>query len=387
MPTKTIPTRGSYSPDKLRSDSLNLLRFPLAVVVLTIHVFAYTDTIKIHGTEYDLTAFPLFNAMFHIIQGFLKGQSVPIYYFISGYVFFVGISLTKDVYRRKLQNRIKTLLVPFVVWNFLTLLQTMFFYYFLPSWFPSLSQTPANYSLCACLNTFWDRSHGIFPAQIISANASIYPQDYPLWFVRDLMIVILSTPLIGYLLRHTRNYLLGLLGIAWFALGYWELGHLNQLLTAFFFFSWGAYMSINKKDMLMEFGKYSRLSAILYTVLAVMYVAAAYCLPEACPTFKRLNVIVGLFFAYNFASWLLKRGICRPNPFLASSAFFIYVAHALICGNIRNLFLKFMTSPSGLSLLAVHIVTILLTLAVLLMLFAFMQRFTSRLLTFLVGRK
>lgn len=386
MQTSTISTPSSYPSDKLRSDSLNLLRFPLAVVVLTIHVFAYTDIIGVHGTTYELTAFPLFNAVLHLIGGFLRGQSVPIYFFISGYVFFAGIMLTRDVYKRKLRNRFKTLFVPFVVWNLLALIEEMLNYYRLPV--PSLSQRSTDYSFCAFLYTFWDSSRGIFPSLLPTpATSPIYPQDYPLWFVRELIIVVLCTPFISYLLKHTRYYFLCLLGISWFILGHWEIGHLKQLLTAFFFFSWGAYMSINKKDMLVEFGKYTRLSTILYVLLAILYVIVSYCLPEIAPTLKQLNIIVGLFFAYNLASWLLKRGICHPNSFLASSAFFIYVAHALIWGHIRNLFYKFTFSPSSLYLLAVHLISILTTLAILLALFAFMQRYMPALLRIITGRK
>lgn len=391
---QTIPTTGSYPTDKLRSDSLNLLRFPLAVVVLTAHIWP-TDSFVLQGTSYATDAFPLFQFISRCFSGFLRGQSVPIYYFISGYVFFAGVSLTKDVFKRKLQNRIKTLLVPYIIWNlmaaFVVIFVNCFLFPLFSSHLPRFVQPQVNFSFAAFLSIFWDASHGFFCPEVSSAtdltSHSIYPQDLPLWFLRELIIVVLFTPLIGILLKHIRSGIPCLLGITWFACAYFELGYMNQLLTAFFFFSWGAYISINRKDMLAEFGRHARSSVVLYALLGTLHVAAAYCLPDACPTIKRLNIIVGLYFGYNLAAWLLKRGICRPNPFLASSSFFIYVSHWLVFGYVISLCRRFVTVPTSGSLLASYLLTVLLTVALLLAAFAFMQRHAPALLRIMTGRK
>lgn len=70
----------------LRSQSLDLLRFPLAVVVLIVHVFTISD-VAFGGQRLSVEDFPLFVHMRNFLDAFLRGQSVPIYYFISGYVF------------------------------------------------------------------------------------------------------------------------------------------------------------------------------------------------------------------------------------------------------------------------------------------------------------
>lgn len=86
--------------DKLRSQSLDLLRFPLAVVILLIHVFS-TEGIVFQGNTLSFDSYPFFLFINRFIDGFLRGQSVPIYYFISGFVFFLGGKLTKDIYINK----------------------------------------------------------------------------------------------------------------------------------------------------------------------------------------------------------------------------------------------------------------------------------------------
>lgn len=71
----------------LRSQALDLLRFPLAVVVLTIHTFS-SEGLELRGQELTFADHSLFMEINRWIDAFLRGQSVPIYYFISGFVFF-----------------------------------------------------------------------------------------------------------------------------------------------------------------------------------------------------------------------------------------------------------------------------------------------------------
>ena len=84
----------------LRSQSLDLLRFPLAVVVLTIHIFS-TEGITFQGTTSNFEDYPFFMEVNRFIDGFFRGQSVPIYCFISGFVFFLGVEMTRETYIRK----------------------------------------------------------------------------------------------------------------------------------------------------------------------------------------------------------------------------------------------------------------------------------------------
>lgn len=372
--------------EKLRSDSLNLLRFPLAVVVLTIHVFSVRETVVVHGHEYSFDVFPVFEIIDYAINGFLRGQSVPVYFFISGYVFFLGVTLTKDVYKKKLRNRIKTLLVPFLIWNVIALLRSLFMHYCVHPFLSIPISWEPHYTLSALLNTFWDSRYSVFPMTYTPTNA-VFPQNCPLWFIRDLMIAVLCTPVISYVLKHTRHYFVLVLGVLWFVLAYWDLGHINQLLTAFFFFSWGAYMSINNKDMLEEFGKRSKLFSILYVSFALLYIVAEFYSPEWCDTIKRLNVIFGLFFFYNLAAWLLRHRICRPNAFLASASFFIYVSHSLVFGSIKTSLLLLLNPSSSIGLILIHIATIALTLAILLGAFWLLRRYAPALLKVIAGRK
>lgn len=378
------------SRNDLRSQSLDLLRFPLAVVVLTIHTFS-TEGFKIHGTTISFENMPVLLEINRYIDGFLRGQSVPIYFFISGFVFFLGIELTKDKYIQKLKNRIKTLLIPYIIWNIVAALLVL--PRFLPcfsSLFPNIHKIRLDFSLPAILETFWNAKEGIFIQPIVVdevVNNSTYPQDGPLWFVRDLMIVVLCTPILYWVLQRTRYYFVLGLGVLWFTLAYWDLGHINQLLTAFFFFSWGAYMSVNKKDMMQEFSRFFKESMIFYPLLALLFVASVHCFPEASDTIKRLNVFVGLFFAYNVSSWLLTHGVCKVSSFLAASSFFIYITHTLICGELLKLLFLTFHPVTDFGMISIYLLAVVFTVALLLLVFYLLRRYAPSFLKVIAGRK
>ena len=369
---------------KQYSEALGLLRFPLAVVVVSVHIFSAVipgaDGIKESSTFFQETS--------NLIFSFLRGQSVPIYFFISGYVFFLGITLDKDTYKRKLHNRSKTLLIPFIIWNLLLLLQYVILR--MPafsSFAPSISQIQPSWTVSGVLQCFWDATQCVFPDKTDGEIGYLYPINGPLWFLRDLMIVVLTTPMLYWLLKRAGIWFVLLLGFAKviaFLLGW---GYPNQLLIAFFFFSWGAYMSVKQKDMMAEFGKYKKASAVMYLGLAVVNMLALHYWPEACQTLKLASVFVGLLFAYNLAAWLVQRGWCRQNEFLASASFFIYVSHRLVWIMLLKLVALVIHPTSGVAIVAIMTLTLVLTILLLLATFWLMRRYTPTLLKIVAGRK
>lgn len=102
---------------------------------------------------------------------------------------------------------------------------------------------------------------------------------------------------------------------------------------------------------------------------------------------KQVNIVVGLVFAYNLATWLLRRRICKVNPFLASSSFFIYVSHTLICLKILKLLVLKVQPQSDEALLGIYVLTVCVTLALLLSVFYLLRRFAPALLKLLTGRQ
>ena len=376
----------------LRSQSLDMLRFPLAVVVLIVHTIP--QELILYGNSVQSDNMPILLAMRSFVRAFLTDQSVPVYFFISGFVFFLGGQLSSQIYVRKMKNRFKSLFIPYIIWNIIALLSKLAVFLLCLSFiFKNAYMKQLDVRMSTFLYELWDASKGmVIEPEILSAPPSqiltneIFPAYAPLWFVRDLMIVAISTPVLYWLLKRTRHYMVLTLGLLWF---YSDIlwGHANQLITAYFFFSFGAYMSINGKDMLQVFGRYFKVSILAYFLLGATYMVASDYYPEACDIIKKMNVFAGLLFAYNLAAWLLQKRICKVSPFLASSSFFIYVSHGMICIHMPKLFYLLFHPMSDVGVTAIYILSVVITLVLLLSVYYLMRRFTPKFLKVITGRK
>lgn len=371
----------------LRSQSLDLLRFPLAVIVAAIHVIATRSyCVGNHIVRFDSMAGA--DSFYHFFDAFLRGQSVPIYFFISGYVFFLGIKLTIDTYGHKLQNRSKSLLIPYISWNILAIgVAAIAVLPQMSDIIPAAKTFHINLSLENVLQCFWNAHDGIFSdGTITTPGSDIYPQDYPLWFVRDLMIIVICTPMIYFCLKKTRWYAVGALAAIWFVLSPFKMGHFGQLLTGFFFFSWGAHTSFHGKDMITEFNKFFKTSVLLYCSISLLI----WLLPDIphviVHLLKSINVVAGMVMAYGLAARLIQSRRVKVSKFLAVASFFVYAGHALFVAYI-NIFLFRLFRPEhfyGVAL--IYLATLVLTISLLLLIFKLLGRYLPSIQKILAGK-
>ncbi len=223
---------------------------------------------------------------------------------------------------------------------------------------------------------------------LIYIGNPLAPANGSLWFLANLMVVSVCTPLILWLTRRWGGAVVWVMGVLWFALGYTELDLTYQLVKAFFFYTFGAYMSISGKDMLVEFGRYRVWAAVLYPLLAVAHMGAAYWCPALCLPLKQANILVGLVFAYNAAEYLLRRGLVRVVPFLASASFFVYVTNSLLTtGRVLKILLLIFSPSSGVGYTLVYALTVVVIVGLLLGVYYLLRRYCPSLLRVLTGRR
>ena len=372
---------GVTHSSNLQMQCLDLLRFPLAVIVLFVHIFGNALTVS---PDTLVEGRGVLQAFGDIVDAFLSSRSVPIYFFISGYVFFRSAHFDWAQYGRKLKNRLHTLLVPYIVWNAIALLVILFFR--LPI-FASINPVEGSpdFSLSALLNTFWNKECGVFP--IAEPSGHIFPQNEALWFIRDLMVIALFTPLIYLLLRRVGWLLLVVLGVVWVLIECNVIEVLWFPLQGFFFFSMGAYMGVNRCDIVETFDKVKYSSAIVCVVASVLYMALCDSMPVVASFMHTCSIFTGLITAINIAAYLILRHHCRVSGFLASSAIFIYMAQT-ICAKYIFKALVWVVQPStGLQYVLLTVFALCVALGFLLSLYYLMKRYTPSLLHVMTGRR
>lgn len=354
---------------------LDLLRFPLTLFVVLGHLFcSYTFTV--HGIVYSWADYNIYTSFVKFIGSFLEGKSVPFFFFISGFLFFYKTSFDKETYIHKMKRRIHSLLIPYILWNTAAILFEIFLRYC--PLLPNATPDDIHFTVPGLLSCYWNGRPGIFLKAAGEMPATAFPFNGVLWFVRDLIIVSLLTPFLYRTITRWKSYSVYLLGIAWFIINSISLPleevavkcpdflHVKMLITAFFFFSWGAYFSMMKIDLKQVWSKYFSISAVVYVLFSMMDLWTAVYHAQYHLIFKNISTIASLPFFYNIANWLLEKKGCHPNKFLTESVFFVYATHNVINSKILLFWFKIIKPASEWGCLSIYFLTLALSFTLIL---------------------
>lgn len=350
-----------------RDSSFDLLRFPLTIIILVVHVFSVTGI----PTPYGVSHTQLFPVIQEFINAFVRGHSVPIFFFISGYVFFLGCDLTCLSYWKKLKTRFYSLFLPYTIWNAIALLMVIFISINLNR---ELSINIQNVVSC-----FWS-----YDGEIIGLPNNLgLPINGPTWYMRDLMLIVIITPLLNVLLKGNRGGFFMAILFVLYLCNNWSLEIMLPIISLFFF-SFGAYISLNNGICIIK--KFGKLSISLYIILGTIYLLFHDEIPNNyLGLLKDVKIFVGIFVAYNISHWLLKTGCCKVNTFLASSSFFIYISHGIIYGPVLKSMFILIQPETIFAMLIVYIMACLLIIAVLLFVYYVIKRHIPSLTLILTG--
>lgn len=228
------------------SRTLSSIRFPMIIGIIVIHSYVnglagFDDTVGQHSWV---------AAVGYLFSNVFARICVPLFFVISGLLFFYNVKrYSKDVYFSKLKSRAKSLLVPYILWNLIGFGLIMLYRSpLLSRFFPGLSA--ADIDLKYIMDCFW--CHGEVNHSFFEGGGM--PVDYPLWFIRNLMILVVLTPVVYFVLSRIPIIYMSALTICWIA-GWWPT--INGLsITGIYFFSIGAFLGMRKIDPVAELERF-----------------------------------------------------------------------------------------------------------------------------------
>lgn len=316
--------------ETLLSKTIMFLRFPLIVAVVFIHN-NLGETV-IDGIELTQNRkFPIYDILYHIVNNDITRIAVPLFFFISGFLFFYKTNIfTGNEYIRKIKKRFKSLLVPYIFWNLVVLILFFLSQIFLSSMLSGRNKLITDYKYTDWLNIFWNY------------NNNGTPICFQFWFIRDLIIVVLLTPLIYSFIKNIKIYGIILLGILWIFNIWFDV--VSFSITSFFFFSFGAWFSINKRDFTADFSSLRWISLLSYIGLLILNTLLWYNNINDYYFFNNIGIIIGLIAVISWASYGLESNKIKPCAFLAASSFFVYAYHGMPIALLVKSYMKF-TAP------------------------------------------
>ena len=175
--------------NELDSRTIGSLRFPLAVMVVAIHSY-----ISIDGWSYSEIANMGVGA--NVVQFFmmaighvLSHIAVPTFFLISAYLLFNNFGDGDvSVWKRKLSSRLKSLVLPYIIWIILYVLWLAILDYktILECGLVEWVQAHGGLSCFWCCKT-WNLERVDLWGNPATASAPIL---VPLWFLRDLIVCV-----------------------------------------------------------------------------------------------------------------------------------------------------------------------------------------------------
>lgn len=351
-----------------RDERLWLLRFPLIVSVIYIH--AYETTIKLQGevagTEQTTGASDFVRDL--VSQG-LARVAVPLFFAMAGYFFFRGFQWSIASYRRKVSSRTRSLLLPLLFWNALTLvvLATAQSLPALKGFFSGANKPITDYVLFDHLNA------------LIGINDR--PIAYQFWFIRDLFVMVLLSPLVYLALRFARPFFLAALFAAWFA-NHWPI-YIPSAATALFF-SLGASFSLSHRNPF--FG--DRVGWAITALYGILVVVDAMTKGESFnPHLHKAALLLGMMAVLFLTQFLvhlprLRWGLLRAG----SCSFFVFAVHEPLLTVLRKVAFKLVAPETDLSILTLYLSLPILVLAIALTAYFALRKVAPAFLIFVSGR-
>ena len=311
----------SNSLDKRQSTLIKAMRFPLIVLV----VFSHSLGFEHFHIDFSLEGWNIYHFFSEMISHNLCKIAVCWFFVFAGYFFFLNLpeeGLTGKWLVDKWKRRVMTLLIPYLIWNTLPMI-ARFIKEHVFTWVGLSDGSPVPASLFSGFNPL--------------SRFLLGPANYPLWFMRDLMIMCLLAPVVYLIFKKLPRW--GGI-IALFVL--FILPFETPVLTwrGYFFFYVGAFLGIQKLNILALCRKVKLPAAIL----AVILLLTATFLNDSPLHSWALRVFypIGMITLMNILDRVIEnKDRCDRLCKLSAAVLFIYAAHEIyILGWVRGFFFR-----------------------------------------------
>lgn len=320
----------------INNNFLNVVPLICSLMVITIHQHT------VDGTAFTVPS--------RIISFFTHGictAAVPTFFLLSGYLFFRNADTFSDVFQKQ-RKRIKSVLMPFLAWSA--------FYY-------------ALYAAVAIVIPGFLQSNVDLSVMGILKGVVFYQYAFPLWYMFQLCVFVLLTPMLLLVLRSKAASILLLTAAAVLGILEWELnvdvgGYERSIFQANFFgyYLLGCFLTKlpHLQEALVKLAK-----KLPWAVLLVLFAGTAFLesllFDQVIPCFNN-RLAVPLVFA---SFLLLAVKLCQREKAYAAPKFstmVIYGVHSAVGVFLGKFIFAGLTLPTllyfAVSLLTVTIVSV-----------------------------
>ncbi len=295
---------------KETSKKISIIQAIFTVMVVYIHAY----NLDVYGIANN-GGFDSFCYYLERILYYFTAVAVPGFFFLSGYLFYV--TLRKDNILKKYKNRVYSLIIPYLIWN-----SVGYLFWIILEKIPAIAQKLS-----------MEHSWTLTPASF--GYAFIAPVNSPLWYMRNLFVVLLFAIPIWFCIKQK-----------------WGIIPLAGLLVAsvlikadkynivydLFLFALGGYIAINFNNQFQT--KYMHIRLLSFLTICV-YVIVSFVFPEI--DYNRYGAQLLVDTALFSSFWFCFNGTgMHGNGIIgriSETRTFIYFSHSILIESMEKLFL------------------------------------------------
>lgn len=294
------------------SDKLRVLSLVSIILVLYIHSGFHADEIEGMMWNDNVQTF---------VSGMMGRCAVPLFYVISGYLFFLKVPEGMKSIYGKMRKRVGTLVVPYII-------GCLFFVGFgvLMAVLPGVSKYMNSSMMPLFSNPVGEILRSIF---YDAGNGS--PCAFQLWFLRDLILIVATSPLWYLILKHLRWILV----VTCLSLTYLHIPFI-PFYALFWFLLGGQLVQVKNK--------YGGASLTVFTIVVFLFLSVVQLFMPDMIDWELVKIpiiILGLISIWGIYDMVLgkdfklseHRGLATACQF----TFFIYLFHEPTLNIVRKL--------------------------------------------------
>lgn len=316
--------------EKEISIQINILRWMLVIGVVFIHLPFHSSPFY----EYEEASFPIYSFLYRSI--FLRDIALSGLFLISGFLYFIGHSQAgggkiKYWYYNKIKRRIKSILIPYIIWNVIYLL-------FEHLKIRAGASDLVFHSISDYISCFYAVQQGPFPEMPVAPYT---------WFLRDLFLFAVLSPVYLIILYYRKVAIICLFISIYFL----------AIRKGWFFYNpalfIGSYLGYHLKNMFKLINSSKILVYIaIFTLLISNYIYYWCSMPWAY-LLVFVSGYVALFFV---AKFLVKNRLVNA---ISSSSTFLYLTHVMILGFTSKIILKVLCPQSDIIMICAYFLNLI----------------------------
>ncbi len=363
-----------YELSDNESKAIDISKLFFSIMVVFIHVYGTTFIMKENSIE--LISPDWFEAIKTLLSRIISACAVPAFFFYSSLLLY----RKNFTWKSNVKKKLKTLFVPYIILNVFWIL----FDFFTHS--VSLFQNylgRGNYFLEWGVRDWIDAFTGIF---------SGYPFLYPLWFIRDLMLLNVLAIVIRKCIDKIPEIFLGIIIVIYLTINTNLIiaqdfeGIYNHEITALFFWSLGYYF--------VKYGiQLNRIDKVKIYKLIIPYlllITLSFLLEKSSFLFAfsihRLCIIIGLLFWYKMSYRLTTTSLSKLLIFFSNYSFSIFIFHEKNLTAFRKICISFLPNSLITALFMYFMVPFIIIICCI-VLSVIMNKFTPHIYSLVTGSR